>query len=204
MINWKHLTTSLSFVALTACAPPQVPETTALTPERANKTEAPQARSAKTMSSWTIIGAVAAKNNQEAWSASLNWKQNGPNNYQIHLFGPLGGGSILIEKKGGVVTYQDGQKHTTSKNADALIYQQTGVHIPIQALYYWIRGLPAPGAVQSEQYDQTGHLSYLKQAGYTMQYMRYTKKQGIDLPSKLNVRGGGGNLKLIIKRWETH
>jgi outer membrane lipoprotein LolB len=204
MMNWKHLT-SLSFVALTACAPPQVPEATALTPEAStSQPEASKARSAKHISSWTVIGAVAAKNSKEAWSASLNWKQNGPNNYQIRLFGPLGGGSILIAKKGGVVTYQDGQKRTTSNNADNLVYQQTGVHIPIQDLYYWMRGLPAPGAIQSAQYDEAGHLTYLKQAGYTIQYLRYTNKQGIDLPSKLHVRGGGGNLKLIVKRWETH
>jgi outer membrane lipoprotein LolB len=204
MINWKHLT-SLSFVVLTACAPPQAPDavitsdnqTQALTTE----SKALKTRSAKSISSWTINGAIAAKNKKEAWSASLNWKQNGPSNYQIRLFGPLGGGSMLIEKKGSVITYQDAQKRTTSNNADDLVYKQTGTRIPIQNLYYWMRGLPAPGAVQSAQYDQAGRLSYLKQAGYTIQYMRYTNKQGVDLPSKLHVRGTEGNLKLIVKRW---
>jgi len=203
MTNWKKLI-SLSFVALTACAPPQAPEATTLTPEATSQLKTANARSAKNISSWTIIGAVAAKHNKQAWTASLNWKQNGPNNYQIRLFGPLGGGSILIEKKGGVVTYQDGQKRTASNNAGDLVYKQTGVRIPIRALYYWMRGLPAPGAVQSAQYDEAGHLSYLKQAGYTIQYERYTNRDGVDLPTKLHVHGSEGNLKLIVKRWKTH
>ena len=205
MMNWKHLT-SLSFIVLTACTPPQAPDAV-ITSDNQNQalttaSKVLKTRSAKNISSWTIIGVVAAKNKKEAWSASLNWKQTGPNNYQLRLYGPLGGGSILIEKKGGVVTYQDGQKRTTSSNADDLVYQQTGTRIPIQNLYYWMRGLPAPGAVQSANYDQAGHLIYLKQAGYTIQYIRYTNKQGIDLPSKLNVRGAEGNLKLIVKRWD--
>ena len=203
MINWKHLT-SLGLVALTACAPPPAPDTTTLTSKTSSQLKAAKARSAKNISSWTITGAIAAKNKNEAWTASLNWKQNGPNDYKIRLFGPLGGGSILIEKKGNTVTYQDGEKRVTSHNADTLIYQQTGVRIPIHQLHYWARGLPAPGEVQSSQYDGTGHLTYLKQAGYTIWYQRYTNKQGIDLPTKLHLRGNEGSVKLIIKRWETH
>ena len=199
MMNWKQLLLSLSFIVLTACAPPQAPEATTLTPETASK-----ARSAKNISSWTLTGAIAAKNKTEAWTASLNWKQHGPHNYQIHLFGPLGGGSLLIEKKDGMVTYQDAQTRIQSKSSDALFYKQTGMHIPIQHLYYWIRGVPAPGATQSVHYDKAGRLSSLKQAGYIIQYERYTNKQGIELPSKLRVYGREGNLKLIIKRWEIH
>lgn len=205
MINWKNLVI-VNFIFLTACTPPQTPDT-ALTPKTAS--QAPKTlktRTANQVSSWTIIGAIAAKNKTEAWTASINWKQNGPNNYQIRLFGPLGGGSMLIEKKNGVVTYQDAQKRKKSSNADALMHQETGIRIPIQNLYYWIRGLPAPGTVQSSQYakfDTTKHLSYLKQDGYIIKYLNYTNNGDLSLPTKINIYGTKGNLKIIIKRWKT-
>lgn len=205
MINWKHLT-SFSLFILTACAPPQAPDaiqqTSLSTTTTTASIETPKLRSAKNISSWTIAGVVAAKNKKEAWSASLNWKQRGINNYQIHLYGPLGSGSILIENKNGEIIYQDGQKRIISHHADNLMKQQTGIRFPFQALYYWIRGLPAPGTVQSAHYDQAGRLIELKQAGHVIQYMRYTNKQGIDLPSKLYVQGVEGKLKLIIKHWD--
>jgi len=191
-----------SIFILTACAPPKPPEMTTLPPKALPQDQTFKTHSAKNISSWTMTGAVAVKNKKEAWSASFNWKQNGPDNYQIHLFGPLGGGSILIEKKSGSVFYQDNQKRITSNNTDDLIYQQTGIHIPIHNLYYWIRGLPAPGTISSVDYDQNKHLSYLKQTGYTIKYVNYTNKQGIDLPSKLLVHSNEGHLKLIIKHWE--
>lgn len=206
-MNWKKFI-SLSVIFVTGCAPPEAPDA-ALSPlaaSQAQKQTSPimKTRTASEVSSWTITGALAAKNKTDAWTASIHWTQNGPNNYNIRLFGPLGGGSILLEKKNGVVTYQDTQKRIKSHNADGLMYQQTGIRIPIQDLYYWVRGLPAPGAIKSADHDSSQNLTYLEQAGYAITYLNYTNRKGINLPSKIHVRGSKGNLKIIIKRWETH
>lgn len=186
------------FGFLVACAPPKpAPEA----PE--NETLPRLERKAKTaaVSSWEISGAMAAKNQNKAWSASLNWKQQGLNQYQIRLFGPLGSGTVMIEKKGNVITYQDGPKKVSSGNPDELLYQQTGIRLPVSNLYYWVRGLTAPGSIQSVKYDQYNHLSTLKQAGYTINYTRYTSVNGIDLPSKINLFGHGVTIKVVIKKW---
>lgn len=199
-MNWKKIV-SLSVIFLTGCAPTVTPDSTMSShaiPETV------KIRTASEMSSWTITGALAAKNKTDAWTASIHWAQNGPNNYKIRLFGPLGGGSILIENKNGVLTYQDGQKRIKSHNAESLMYQQTGIRIPIQDLYYWVRGLPAPGAVKSAGHDSSQNLTYLEQAGYAIKYINYTNRNGINLPSKIHVSGPKGNLKIIIKRWENH
>lgn len=153
------------------------------------------------VSSWEISGALAAKNSKKAWTASYNWRQQGPNNYQIRLFGPVGGGTVIIDKEGGVVRFKDGPKTITSHNADTLLHQQTGVRLPVQNLYYWVRGLPAPGAVQSAKYDEYNHLVYLQQGGYTIEFTSYTSAHEIDLPSKIQLTGQGVSIKLIIKRW---
>ncbi|HAT6978078.1 TPA: outer membrane lipoprotein LolB [Legionella pneumophila] len=183
---------------LTACAPPRPSEE--LPANREIPLEERKAETA-TVSSWEIKGALAAKTKAKGWSATMNWVQQGANSYQIRLMGPLGGGAVLISKKGNTITFQDGSKITTSTNADELLLKQTGIRLPVNNLYYWVRGLPAPGGVQSEKHDQFNHLIQLKQNGYTIDFTKYTSVKGIDLPSMIRLEGNGVMVKVVIKNW---
>lgn len=187
---------------LSACtssiAPPTQKANTAVTPPPSIVKETSNTRNASKMVSWELSGALAAKGNKKAFSASLNWVQQGPNKYQIRLFGPLGGGTVIIEKTGSIVTYRDGPKTASSKSADILLQQQTGIRLPVNNLYYWVRGLPAPGAVQDDKRDEAGHLTDLKQAGYAIQYANYIS----NLPRKIHLQGQGVTVKLVIKHWK--
>ncbi|MCP0913941.1 MULTISPECIES: lipoprotein insertase outer membrane protein LolB [Legionella] len=197
-MNALKRTCIFSIALLSACAPPkpaEEPPVNVTMPVAERKTQT------DTVSSWVISGAMAAKNKNKAWSASLNWRQQGMNKYQIRLFGPLGGGTVIIEKEGGAITYKDGPKTITSQNADDLLQQQTGIRLPVNNLYYWVRGLPAPGPVQASKYDEYNHLISLQQAGYHINYESYTSVNKIDLPSKIRLQGNGVSIKLIIKQW---
>jgi outer membrane lipoprotein LolB len=187
-----------SVCCLTACAPPrpaEEPPTNKVIPLEKRKTET------ATISSWEIKGAMAAKSKAKGWSATLNWVQHGPNSYQIRLMGPLGGGTVLINKTGDTVSFQDGAKRSSSTNADKLLLKQTGIRLPVNNLYYWVRGLPAPGGKQSEQHDEYNHLTQLKQNGYTIDFTKYTSIKGIDLPSMIRLEGNGIMVKVVIKNW---
>jgi outer membrane lipoprotein LolB len=193
----KSLVISLGL--LTACTTPMPPATEA--PQ--NQPLPLQERKAQTatISSWSLTGAMSAKNAKKAWSASVNWQQQGSNHYQMRLMGPLGGGTVLIERQGGAVTYKDGPKTATSSNSDELLLQQTGVRLPVNSLYYWVRGLPAPGSVQTTKYDEFNHLKMLKQNGYTINYETYTATSKGDLPCKMLLVGNGVTIKFVIKNW---
>ena len=156
---------------------------------------------ASTISSWNLSGAIAARNKNKSWTASINWRQEGVNRYQIRLFGPLGGGTVIIEKQGAVITYRDGPKKITSTDADKLLLTQTGVRLPVNSLYYWIRGIAAPGPVGSEQHEGGKALSQLKQGGYTVTYSQYTVVNGTTLPAKIRLEGHGVMIKMVIKHW---
>lgn len=197
MNHMKHLII-IPFFLLTACAPPRP---AAELPE--NKVMPVEQRKAKTatVSSWEIRGSMAAKNKNKGWSAAMNWKQSGPGAYQIRLMGPLGSGAVLIEKQGGAITFQDGPKKITSHNADQLLVEQTGIRLPVNNLYYWVRGLPAPGSVQLEKRDDYNHLVLLKQSGYTINFAKYTSAKGIDLPSMIRLEGNGVMVKVVIQNW---
>lgn len=205
---------------LTACAPPRPmmeqpmgPQQQLTGPQQAiidkkepstvNKVIPIEQRKEKTkmVSSWVIRGAMAAKNKAKGWSAAMNWTQNGPGSYQIRLMGPLGAGTVLINKAGKTITFQDGPKKTTSSNADELLSQQTGIRLPVNNLYYWVRGLPAPGKVSSEKHDQYNHLVQLRQSGYTITFGNYTSVKGIDLPGIVRLDGNGVMVKVVIKNW---
>ena len=157
--------------------------------------------SAKSISSWEIRGAMAAKNRNKVWSATMNWVQRGPSSYHLRLMGPLGAGSVLIDKTGSNITYKDGPKQVHSTNADQLLFQQTGVRLPVNNLYYWVRGLPAPGKVSSERYDQYHQLSQLQQNGYTISFGNYTRVKGVSLPGMVRLEGNGAMVKVLIRSW---
>lgn len=156
---------------------------------------------AAVVSSWNIRGSMAAKNKSKGWSATMNWVQRGSSTYQIRLMGPLGGGTVLISRSGGVVTLKDGPKTATSANAEDLLLKQTGIRLPVSNLYYWVRGLPAPGKVQGEQRDGANHLLMLRQNGYTINFTQYTTVKGIDLPSMIQLNGNGLMIKVRIRSW---
>lgn len=156
----------------------------------------------KKVSAWEISGAIAAKNRVKGWSASMNWVQNSINSYQIRLMGPLGAGTVLISKQGGTVTFQDGPKKISSHNADQLLLQQTGIQLPVNNLYYWIRGLPAPGAISAEKHDKLNHLVQLQQAGYTIEYSNFSSVNDTELPRNVRLTGNGLMIKVVIKSWK--
>lgn len=207
MSLFKHTCIS-AICLLTACTTPQrttiepSSQTTPPKTETQEMTHHSKIALASSITSWQLSGAMAAKNAKKGWTASLDWKQQGPNRYQIRLFGPLGGGTVIIEKHGNVITYQDGPKTITSTNADELLAKKTGVRLPVKNLYYWIRGLPAPGSVTSSNYDTEKRLISLNQAGYNINYTAYTSIKSINLPSKIRLEGHGVMLKLVIKHWE--
>lgn len=150
--------------------------------------------------SWQISGALAARGNGKNVSASFNWLQHGAENYQIRMFGPLGSGTVIIRRQGGTTTYQDGPKRDADSSATALFRRQTGVSLPVNYLYYWVRGLPAPGNIQGEK--RNGQALYvLRQAGYTIQYLGYSDMGGVRLPNKIQIQGPNVFVKLVIRNW---
>ncbi len=194
---------------LTACAPPRPGVPGMIEPQQPGAVQTPQKvipvekrkEAIKTVSSWDIRGAMSAKNKSKGWSATMNWVQHGPETYQIRLMGPLGGGTVLISKTGKTITFQDGAKKITSTNASELLRQQTGISLPVNNLYYWIRGIPAPGQASGEHHDQYGHLDQLRQSGYTITFGNYTSVKGVDLPGLIRLEGNGVMVKVAIKNW---
>ncbi len=216
-MNAYRSITLFSCCLLVACAPLKKPEEsylqrpTVVTPPTESIHAEPKGKEkpstklytqASTITSWDISGALAARNKQKSWTASINWLQTGADHYQIRLIGPLGGGTVIIEKHDGIVMYRDGSKKVTASNADKLLLEQTGVRLPVKNLYYWVRGIPAPGTSSKERHAKGEPLTQFNQSGYTITYAQYMEVNGMMLPSKIRLEGNGVLIKLVIKRWK--
>jgi outer membrane lipoprotein LolB len=196
----------ISILITTACTTTKPPQELSVnnnlgTQTASTSSEINARKNASSITSWEMSGAIAAKNQQKGWSASINWIQYNSNQYQIRLMGPLGGSTIIIEKKGSHIIYRDGSKSIASTNAEELLQKQTGVRLPVRNLFYWVRGLPAPGQFESYSYDAAHHLNHLKQSGFNITCSDYTYEKSVMLPQKVIVQGNGVIVKLIIRKW---
>jgi len=151
--------------------------------------------------SWDLKALIAIRSQKDAGSASLQWQQQNQN-YHIQLFGPLGTGSYeLTGQPGKVELAGSSGKRFYATSPEALLAQQTGWHLPISYLKYWIRGLPVPTIPAEKSFDSYNHLTKLKQEGWDIEFLRYTSINGIDVPNKIFFHNAQLNIKIIINQW---
>lgn len=153
---------------------------------------------------WNIhaIMAVQTYIANEGGTANLKWQQNNQN-YNLLLYGPLGANAVKITGQPGHVSLETAQgKKFTAKTPELLLAEQTGWRLPISDLYYWIRGLPAKGPSSAMQLDPFHRLIRLNQAGWAIDFLRYTSVNQMDLPAKLTLQNKDIKIKIIINQWE--
>ncbi len=171
-------------VLLTAgCATPSV------LPPLENPQRAWQVRQAQLLplTTWNLVGRVALRSANDGGQASLRWEHT-PVGQTIDLSGPLGRGLVRLQQDERGVRLLDGaQQVTTAENAEALLFNATGWHIPLEGLHYWIRGVPVPGVPQHLELDDQGRLAVLWQSGWEVRFLSYTRFGDHDLPNRLTL-----------------
>ncbi len=193
MNNVKKITLLSLMVLLSACSTITPPKTV----------EIPQVQqNAQQWTSWIINGNLAVKSADQAGNASYRWKQVGPSQYDILIFGPLGTGTLRLKGQSDVVTLTNSKGQVFSaKTPEELLQQEAGWSMPVSNLYDWIRGLPAPGSAQTT-YNADHTLSKLIQDGWTIDYVSYTTVNGSRLPNKIFMNSGDASVRLSINEWK--
>ena len=170
--------------------------------------------------SWNLSGKLGIKSGRKGGSATLKWRYS-PENQEIELHGPLGGGRVIIivDENGAVLRDTKG-KVITGETATEVLYKRLGWHVPFDQLAYWARGLPSEGKFEKLIGDR-GQLSRLIQGNWDVDYQTYkfvvTKQQTYNLPAKLVISALPGTIevysksgkyigdeldvKVILKRW---
>ncbi len=156
------------------------------------------------LQSWDISAIMAIRTHagNEGGTANLKWQQR-KKEYSLLLYGPLGADAIKISGQPGHVSLEtaDGKKFNAS-TPELLLAQQTGWQLPVSDLYYWVRGLPAKGSPANMQFDSYHHLIRLNQAGWTVDFLRYSAVNQIDVPTKMILENWRINVKIIVNQWQ--
>ncbi|MBS0352045.1 MAG: outer membrane lipoprotein LolB [Proteobacteria bacterium] len=153
--------------------------------------------------SWNASGAISVQSaRQSPTIMRYQWRQQGPNIFDINLAASLNLAEVTITGRPHRVSLQKGnEKAITATTPEQLMQKSLGWSLPVQTLWFWARGLPAPGPNQGTQYDRYGHLISLKQNGWLVRYSNYHTLQNVDLPEVIELRHADISAKIVIKQW---
>ena len=198
MIASKHLKLWLIMLLLTGCSGWDQREPASISWQT-------HSEHLKLLQQWTANGKMAVRTENTSESVSFIWQQDNQNTY-VQLSGPLGMGATTIHSDGQTLEIHQGDEHRTIdiSNPDAIVLN-TGWDLPLQALSYWLKGIPAPASkVQRLEPDpQTELLNSLWQDDWEVNYQRYKQFQGFTLPTRLQVQRDETRAKIIISDWQT-
>lgn len=159
----------------------------------------------RTIDQWQVQGKLGVRLPDNSGSVYFNWKQR-PSDFAIHLNGPLGQGTTWIRGNDRRVSLeQSGEPPVFAATPEELMLKSLGWWLPISELYYWVRGIPAPGSNPDQlTRGQDGTLLELQQNGWQLEFSRYKIIKGWSLPSKVIARRDDIKLTFIIKNWKLH
>ncbi|SHF00848.1 outer membrane lipoprotein LolB [Microbulbifer donghaiensis] len=163
-------------------------------------------QSAMQLQNWTIRGKLGVRSPTDNGSANLTWEQQSAPVYRIHLSGPLGAGATVISGSPGGVSLQRGNEPPLQASNPAQLTMDTlGWPLPVNEMFYWVRGLPAPGGASNQQRNAHGQLQSLRQSGWQLNFSEYLNRGPYVLPTRIKAetRGAAGPVKvtLVIKEW---
>ncbi len=150
---------------------------------------------------WNLVGRLAVRNGNDSWQLTLHWSQQG-DDYRMLLNGPFGAGRVnLIGDTAGVVlTDADGHRYY-SQDGESLLFNQTGMRLPVGNMRYWVIGLPTPGSNDKPHIDPHGRIATMQQEGWSISMRRYVIEQAMELPQKIFISGHDLEVRMVVDEW---
>lgn len=190
----QHASILAVFLFLAGCASQPGPETT-------DRNWQDRLARVQQLDHWQANGKIALRNTERAESGSMTWTQV-QGTTRLDLSGPLGVGATTIHSDGHTmeVIDSDGSNRYDISTGDAII-RETGWDLPVQALHYWLKGIPAPELKVKSLLVEEGLLKQLDQSGWTISYESYRQFGSYTLPTKLKIERAETRARLIIRNW---
>ena len=191
----------IALALLAGCETAPLVSPTLTGPAAAAAWEMRQAELAK-LARWTAVGRIGVRSEEESWSASIVWEQDG-DSFRIRLSGPLGQGLVQVAGRPGHVELRTSAKEVhTAADVDDLLRIHTGFKVPISILRHWLLGRAGPASkVDQLVLDRAGRLQTLRQAGWKLEIERYGGPAALTLPTKLNVSNETISARMVVRQW---
>jgi outer membrane lipoprotein LolB len=199
MIKIKIIPFLIILALLTACASQQ-----AVNEDTKQQSWLIHQAQVENFTNWDLSGRLSIQTENDAWSASLQWQQDSQE-YYMRLTAPLGRGTYEIYGNNEEVFLRTG-KNEVHKASDPKTLMDTnfGWYVPIDGLFYWIRGLPDyRHKIDRLSLNNDGSLEELLQSGWLINYTRYTDHGAYTLPGRISLENKQLKLRLVIREWSS-
>ncbi|ELX8378802.1 lipoprotein insertase outer membrane protein LolB [Providencia vermicola] len=199
---WRLL--PLSCLLLTACVTTKQ-TTTSGTGSSADPEWKAHLQEVNALRNYQTRGSFVYDGGQSKTYAKFFWQQYTPEKYRLLLTNPLGSRELelTVEPDLARLTTKDGQTHMSDVPSE-LIYQLTGMEIPLDDLTAWLTG--SPGRATEYELDDNHLLkSVTLQQGngekWQLNYLSYDTSTKPMLPSNLELSQGSRLIKLKMDSW---
>jgi outer membrane lipoprotein LolB len=158
--------------------------------------------------SFALNGRILINQHGERHSAGLHWLHRVPSathqaqSDEILLLTPLGQTVARIYRDDKNAILDNGDKHYQDVDAEALMQQVLGWHLPLAGLQRWILGLPADYTPAQIERDSDGRISVLHQDGWEVRYLHYANTSPDSLPTRMQLNHEDLQVQLLIDEWE--
>lgn len=152
---------------------------------------------------WSLTGKLGVRAPDAGTSFGIDWHQDG-SDYEVRVRGPMGQSAALVRGDDRhVVVERAGEAALAGDDAESLVREALGWDIPVDALRFWIRGLPDPSLeVESASYLDEGWFSELMQRDWRVEFSRYRALEGRSLPGRVRASRDAVILTFVVTRWQ--
>lgn len=192
MTGWRRPVLALACLALAACAQ---------APRRDGggwRTVAGTAPAAA--DSFRVSGRLAVSDGRDGGSAGFLWLQRGQA-FEVELRQPVSQRTwrLVGDRRGAVLHGGEGGPRRGA-DAQGLLHEVLGWHLPVDALADWVRGLPDPDSpVDRAERDGEGRLRVLEQAGWRVEYRAWLEEG--PWPTRIQARQGSHSVRINVQDW---
>ncbi|RRJ83688.1 lipoprotein insertase outer membrane protein LolB [Aestuariirhabdus litorea] len=152
------------------------------------------------LTQWQLSGKLGIRTQPKSASVHLNWEQHSVH-YRIRIASVIGQTLALLQGSPEGLALSTADDETRySGSAEELLLEELGWELPVSNLYYWIRGIPAPGS-SAHTLNGQGLLESLQQGDWSLHFSRYQQVGNWQLPGRLVAEGPAARLTFIINDW---
>ncbi len=151
--------------------------------------------------SFALNGRIAVRHNGSRHSAGLRWTHDTQSD-EVLLLAPLGQTAARVYRDASGATLEDGERHYQAADAESLMQQVLGWHLPLDGLHRWVLALPAADSQAQIERDAAGRIAVLRQDGWEVSYRRYAGDGADSLPARLQLSRDNLEVQLLIDEWD--
>ncbi len=150
---------------------------------------------------WQFNARVSIKTPEDNITASLDWQKN-QSLFDFFLSGSFGVTiAHLIQLENSASLEIPDTDKLIHYDAERLLRQTLGWDFPINALSYWVKGLPSGRAGEIISYNDKGQISKISLDQWQIDFSKYRLYQGYLIPKMIKATHPNIRLKVVAKKW---